>query len=70
MVIAALTMGTVGLQIGLNGKRRLIAVTPLALTFAVLVSLIVDLNRPQGGFLTVSQRAMQDLQAEMLHSSP
>lgn len=61
LLIAALVTGTVGLQIGLNGKRRLIAVTPLALTFAVLVTLIVDLNRPQGGFLTVSQQPLQDV---------
>jgi hypothetical protein len=65
LLIAALTMGTLGLQIGLNGKRRLIATTPIALTFAVLVTLIVDINRPQGGFITVGQRALQDLQAEM-----
>lgn len=70
MLIAALTMGTLGMQIGLNGKRRLIAVTPIALTFAVLVTLIVDLNRPQGGFITVGQLALQDLQAELVRPVP
>lgn len=70
LAIAVLTTGTVGLQIGLNGKRRLIAVTPLALTFAVLVTLTVDLNRPQGGFITVSQRALQDLQLELQKDTP
>lgn len=70
LLIASLTMGTLGIQIGLNGKRRLIAVTPIALTFAVLVTLIVDLNRPQGGFMTVSQRPLQDLQREIEKPAP
>lgn len=65
LLIATLAMGTLGLQIGLNGKRRMLAVTPIALTFAVLVTLIVDLNRPQSGFITVGQLALQDLQKEM-----
>ena len=69
LLIASLTMGTLGIQIGLNGKRRLIAVTPIALAFAVLVTLIIDLNRPQGGFITVGQRALQDLQVEMVRAA-
>jgi hypothetical protein len=65
LLIASLAMGTLGLQIGLNGKRRMLAVTPMALTFAVLVTLIVDLNRPQDGFIRVGQLALLDLQKEM-----
>jgi hypothetical protein len=63
MTITALTMITLGMQVGFNGKRRLVAVTPLSMAFAVLVALVVDLNRPQKGLITVSQRAMVDLQA-------
>ena len=63
MTITALTMITLGMQIGFSGKRRLVAVTPLSMAFAVLVALVVDLNRPQEGLITVSQRAMVDLQA-------
>jgi len=62
LAITVLTMGTLGLQIGLSGKRRLVPIIPIALTFAVLVTLIVDLNRPQGGFITVSQQPLIDLQ--------
>ena len=62
LAITVLTMGTLGLQIGLSGKRRLVGIVPIALTFAVLVTLIVDLNRPQGGFITVSQQPLVDLQ--------
>lgn len=65
MAITLLTMLTIGMQIGLTGKRRLVAITPLSLAFAVLVTLIVDLNRPSGGFITVGQHAMIDLQTIM-----
>lgn len=65
MAITVLTMGTMGLQIGLSGKRRLLGIIPIALAFAVLVTLILDLNRPQGGFITVSQQPLLDLQVRM-----
>jgi hypothetical protein len=65
MAITVLTMGTLGLQVGLSGKRRLVGIVPIALAFAVLVTLILDLNRPQGGFITVSQQPLLDLQARM-----
>lgn len=65
MAITVLTMGTMGLQIGLSGKRRLVGIIPIALAFSVLVTLILDLNRPQGGFITVSQQPLLDLQARM-----
>ena len=67
--ITVRTMGTLGLQVGLSGKRRLVAIAPLSLAFAVLVTLVVDLNRPGGGTITVSQQAMADLQAAMQRSS-
>lgn len=67
--ITMLTMLALGLQIGLSGKRRLVAIVPLALSFAVLATLVVDLNRPGGGYIKVSQQAMFDLQANMRRSA-
>jgi len=63
--ITALTMIVLGTQVGFAGKRRLIAVIPLSLAFAVLVTLVVDLNRPQNGLITVGQQSMIDLQSSM-----
>ncbi|MCW5587241.1 MAG: hypothetical protein KIS75_14000 [Chromatiales bacterium] len=63
--ITLLTMVTMGIQVGLTGKRRLAAVIPLSLAFAVLVTLVVDLNRPQNGLIKVSQESMIGLQASM-----
>ena len=65
LLISALTMTTIGVQVGLTGKRRLIAVIPLALAFSVLVTLVVDLNRPQSGLITIGQQAMLDVQRGM-----
>ena len=63
--ITVLTMITMGAQVGLTGKRRLVAMIPLILAFAVLVTLVVDLNRPQSGLIKVGQQSMLDLQRSM-----
>jgi hypothetical protein len=54
-----------GAEVGLTGKRRLVAMIPLVLAFAVLVALVMVLNRPQSGFITVGQQSMVDLQRSM-----
>ena len=63
--ISALTMITIGIQIGTIGKRRLVAILPLILAFAVLATLVVDLDRPQKGLIIVGQQAMMNLQFNM-----
>ncbi|UCD66995.1 MAG: hypothetical protein JSW48_08900 [Betaproteobacteria bacterium] len=64
-VISALTMTTIGIQIGTIGKRRLIAIVPLILAFSVLATLVVDLDRPLQGRITTEQHAMINLQENM-----
>ncbi|MCJ7538225.1 MAG: hypothetical protein MUO88_01045 [Desulfobacterales bacterium] len=63
--ITALTMITLGYQVGLNCERRLFAVIPMILAFAVLVTLVADLNRPQSGLITVGQKSMVNLKSSM-----
>ena len=63
--ITALSMITIGTLVGLSGKRRLVVVVPMLLAFAVLVTLIADLNRPQKGMIKVGQQAMISLQKNM-----
>lgn len=65
VVITALTMITMGTQVGLTGRRRLVAVIPMVLAFSALVTVVVDLNRPQSGLITVGQQAMVDLEHSM-----
>jgi len=62
LAITALTMASMGIQIGLGGRRRMLSVIPLVLAFALLVVLALDINRPRSGFITVGQQAMIDLQ--------
>ncbi len=63
--ISMLTMIVMGAQIGLAGRRRWVAVVPLSLAFAVLVTLVVDLDRPGGAMIHVGQAAMIDLQRSL-----
>jgi hypothetical protein len=65
LLLAALSMASVGYQDGLSGSRRSPAMIVLVLAFASVLFLIADLNRPQEGFLTVSQQALLDLQSSM-----
>lgn len=65
LIITLLSMVMLGLQLGFYGKRRLIAVLPLNIAFAILIALVVDLDRPQQGFIRVDQQAMLDVQAMM-----
>jgi hypothetical protein len=61
-LVAFLTMAMMGYQAGLNGKRAPIASFALILTFAVVMTLITDLERPRQNIFSVSQQAMVDLQ--------
>ena len=48
-----------------DGKRDPIAVLLFALAFVAILMLIVDLDRPQQGLLTISQTALSDLLQQM-----
>jgi len=63
--ITAFSMLAMGTQVGHTGKRRLVAVIPLVLAFAVLVTLVVDLNRPQQGLITIDQQSIMQLKSRM-----
>ena len=65
LAISGLTMLTMGAQVGLTGKRRLVAVIPLVLAFSALMTLVADLNRPQSGMITIGQQSMVNLQRSM-----
>jgi hypothetical protein len=65
LLITTLTMITMGMYVGSAGQRRLGAVLPVSLAFAALVTLVVDLNRPQSGLITVGQQSMVELRRNM-----
>jgi hypothetical protein len=54
-----------GFSRGLGGDRNPTATALMALILAVVLNLILDLDRPSGGYLRVSQEAMQDVRTMM-----
>ena len=69
LTISALTMMTMGSQARLSNSRRLVAVIPLILAFTALSAVVIDLDRPQEGMITVGQEAMIDLQKSLSKES-
>jgi hypothetical protein len=63
--VATLSFGSMGYHSGLTGARRSPAVVPLTLIFAIVMWMVIDLDRPQEGLLRVSQRPLIELRATM-----
>ena len=65
LFIAILTLGLMGYQSGLNGIRVLLPRTALILSLATVMIVILDLDRPGGNLIEVSQKTMLDLQEQL-----
>jgi hypothetical protein len=63
--ISILSMATVGYQLGLSGKGNFKAGLVLALSFAAVILLIVDMDRATEGSLKVSQQPLFELWEKM-----
>jgi hypothetical protein len=63
--VAVLSFATMGYQGGLTGIRRSPAVLVIAVTFAIVIWLVADLDRPGQGALRVSQQPMIELRNSM-----
>jgi hypothetical protein len=70
ITVAVFSFGSMGYHSGLTGASRSPVVLPLALTFAVVMWMVVDLDRPQEGLLRVSQKPMIELRSTMDESKP
>lgn len=64
-LLATLTMVTMGYHEGLASDRRSAASFALILAFAMVMVLIVDLDRPREGLLQISQASMIELRESM-----
>jgi hypothetical protein len=64
-LVTILAMAAMGYQEGLDGKRSPVATITLVLAFSAVFLLIADLDRPQEGWLKVSQQATMDLHEKM-----
>jgi hypothetical protein len=67
--ITVLAMVEVGYQTGLGGRRRPLSTPAFALAFAAVILLIADLDRPQAGWIRVSQQSMVELRQSMVETS-
>lgn len=60
-IMALLSMIVMGYQAGLTGSRSGIATWTLAITFSVVMSLVMDLDRPNQSLFSMNQQLMIDL---------
>ena len=60
---SALALGMVGYSAGLSGRRSILSAIVLVVALGAVLTLVMDLDRPQEGFLRVSQQALLDVQS-------
>jgi hypothetical protein len=70
LAVAVLSLSAMGYLEGLPGSRRSLAILAVAVAFSVVIELIADLDRPQGGVLNVSQQPLLDLRRSMNAPTP
>jgi hypothetical protein len=59
---AALSVGMVGFNAGLTGRRSPVSAILLIVALGAVITLVVDLDRPGDGFINTSQQPLIDLQ--------
>ena len=59
---SALALGMVGYGAGLTRRRSIVSAVVLVVALGAVMTLVIDLDRPQEGFLQVSQQPLLDVQ--------
>ena len=65
-----LAIGMLGYGAGLTQKRSVISAVVTIVAFAAVITLVIDLDRPRDGFITVSQQPLFDVISQMGPPSP
>jgi hypothetical protein len=65
ILLSVLSMVALGFHGGLSSPRRSVATLLVTFAFVAVLSLIVDLDRGQEGFLTIDQRPLFDVRDSM-----
>jgi hypothetical protein len=60
-----LTLGMVGYSAGLTRRRSPITAVMLIIILGAVITLVIDLDRPQGGLIKVNQQPLLDLQEQV-----
>lgn len=64
-LVALLATTLIGYQIGLTGRRNMFSESFLCLAIVLVIMVIIDIDRPRRGLVTVSQQPMLDLQEQL-----
>jgi hypothetical protein len=70
LVVAICGCGASGYGAGASGTRSALSNIVLPLLIAVVITLIVDLDRPRGGLIGISQQPMIDLKQSLQSERP
>lgn len=62
LVVAVITLGWVGVCVGLSTRRGLLPTLLLALLIALVLVVVIDLDQPRGGLIRAGQAALVELQ--------
>lgn len=68
--VAAVAMGITGYASGLEGQRSFWPTLTTTVLIAVVITTVMDLDRPRRGLITVSQQSMIDLRESMQPRAP
>jgi hypothetical protein len=61
----SLSLGMVGYSAGLTGRRSPMTAVTLIVVLGAVITLVIDIERPQGGSLTVSQEPLVQLEEQI-----
>jgi len=62
---SALSLGMVGYSAGLKRRRSVLSAVVMVIALGVVLTIVIDLDRPQEGLINVSQQALIDVQSWM-----
>jgi hypothetical protein len=62
LVGSALSLGMVGYMAGLKRRRSVLSAVVMVIALGVVLAIVIDLDRPVEGLITVSQQALRDVQ--------
>jgi hypothetical protein len=65
ITLMVLAMGSMGYNAGINGSRRTGIRVILVVSFSLLVTVIADINKPEVGWISVDQRALEHVRKRM-----
>lgn len=65
LAISILSVATLGYRAGLGGRRSLVGAVLLALVITLVVGIIIDLDQPYQGLITISQQGLILLRQSM-----